>query len=150
MSIKQLCFDAHPTSRPTRNHRPSHTPLQIARRAAGFQLPRRAEADAVIGQLQQPQEFNSDGLARLSRRSLAEDYPPAESQCIVEVVTTMAENHRLVAIDVRHLVRKLAGGSGSWVANNEEIPKDDAGNGYASYWHGKPVTAVSTEPFRSI
>ena len=52
--------------------------------------------------------FTSDDLTLLSKRCLALGYPTEESQRIVEAITALAENHRLVAINVRHLVRLLA------------------------------------------
>lgn len=139
MSIKQLCFDAHAQLRDQYGISARRTHLyELLAALLGFNSHAALTADAVIGQLQQAQKFNSDKLVRLSKRSLDLDYPPEESKRIVEVVAAMAENHRLGAINVRHLVRLLAGNTGRWDIDDEEMLDDDMGYGHASPWHEDP------------
>ena len=105
MSIKQLCFDAQAQLHDQHGIAVRRTHLyELLAALLGFNSHAALTANAVIGQLQQAQKFNSDELVRLSKRSLDLDYPPEESKRIVEVVAAMAENHRLVAINVRHLL----------------------------------------------
>ena len=138
MSIKQLCFDVHTQLRDQHGIAVRRTHLyELLAALLGFNSHAALTANAVIGQLQQAQKFNSDELVRLSKRSLDLDYPPEESKRIVEVVAAMAENHRLVAIDVKYLVTLVAGDRAGWDGDDGEMP-DDAGIDQASPWENGP------------
>ncbi len=132
MSIKQLCFDAHIQLRDQYGIAVRRTHLyELLAALLGFNSHAALAADAVIGQVRQGWKFTSDDLARLSKRCLALGYPSPESQCIVEVITALAETHRLVAVDVKNLVKLVAGDADGWDVDDEGTP-DDVGIDQAS------------------
>ena len=134
MSIKQLCFDAHTQLRDQHGIAVRRTHLyELLATLLGFNSHAALAADAVIGQVRQAWKFNNDDLTRLSKRCLALGYPTAQSQRIVEAITALAETHRLVAVDVRYLVKVVAGDSDSWDVDDEEMT-DDVGIDHASPW----------------
>lgn len=134
MSIKQLCFDAHTQLRDQHGITVRRTHLyELLAALLGFNSHAALAADAVIGQVHQAWKFTSNNLARLSKRCLALGYPTAEKQRIVEAITTLAETHRLVAVDVKYLVKRVAGDADRWDGDDEEMP-DDARIDHASPW----------------
>jgi len=136
MSIKQLCFDAQAQLHDQHGIAVRRTHLyELLAALLGFNSHAALAADAVIGQVRQAWKFTSDDLARLSKRCLALGYPTAERQRIVEAITALAETHRLVAVDVKNLVKLVAGDADEWDVDNEEVP-DDAGIDHASPWQG--------------
>ncbi|KIN89030.1 hypothetical protein [Thauera sp. SWB20] len=138
MSIKQLCFDTHTQLRDQHGIAVRRTHLyELLAALLGFNSHAALAADAVIGQVRQTWKFTSDDLARLSKRCLALGYPAAESQRIVEAVTALAETHRLVAVDVKYLVKLIAGDADGWNVDDEEMP-DDVGIDQASPWQHAP------------
>lgn len=95
MSIKQLCFDAHTRLRDQHEIAVRRTHLyELLAALLGFNSHAALAAEAVIGQVRQARKFNSDDQSRLSKRCLALGYPSAESQCIAEAITALAETHR--------------------------------------------------------
>jgi hypothetical protein len=147
MSIKQLCFDAHTQLRDQHGIAVRRTHLyELLAALLGFNSHAALAADAVIGQIRQTMRFTSDDLTRLSKRCLALGYPTAESQRIVDAITALAENHRLVAVDIKYLVKVVAGDRAGWDVDDEEMP-DDAGIDQASPWQNGPDrTSISTRP----
>src|SRR5574338_605036 len=138
MSIKQLCFDAHSQLRDQHGIAVRRTHLyELLAALLGFNSHAALAADAVIGQARRAWEFTSDDLARLSKRCLALGYPSAESQRIVEAITALAEPHRLVAVDVKYVVQRVAGDADGWDVDDEEMP-DDVGIDQASPWQNAP------------
>lgn len=138
MSIKQLCFDAHTQLRDQHGIAVRRTHLhELLAALLGFNSHAALVADAVIGQVRQTMRFTSDDLTRLSKRCLALGYPAAESQRIVDAITALAANHRLVAVDVKHLVTLVAGDTAGWDVDDEEMP-DGAGIDQASPWQNGP------------
>jgi hypothetical protein len=138
MSIKQLCFDAHIQLRDQHGIAVRRTHLyELLAALLGFNSHAALVADAVIGQVRQSMRFTSDDLTRLAKRCLALGYPPAESQRIVDAITALAANHRLVAVDVKYLVTLVAGDTAGWDVDDEEMP-DDAGIDQASPWPSGP------------
>jgi hypothetical protein len=138
MSIKQLCFDAHTQLRDQHGIAVRRTHLyELLAALLGFNSHAALAADAVIGQIRQTMRFTSDDLTRLSKRCLALGYPTAESQRIVDAITALAENHRLVAVDIKYLVKVVAGDAAGWDVDDEEMP-DDAGIDQASPWQNGP------------
>ena len=138
MSIKQLCFDAHIQLRDQHGSAVRRTHLyELLAALLGFNSHAALAADAVICQVRQAWKFTSDDLARLSKRCLALGYPTAERQRIVEAITALAENHRLVAVDVKYLVTLAAGDTAGGDVDDEEMP-DDAGIDQASPWQNGP------------
>ena len=138
MSIKQLCFDAHTQLRDQHGITVRRTHVyELLATLLGFNSHAALAADAVIGQVRKAWKFDSDDLARLSKRCLALGYPTAESQRIVEVIAALAETHRLVAVDVKYLVKLVAGHVGGWDADDEELP-DDVGIDDVSPWQDAP------------
>ena len=134
MSIKQLCFDAYTQLRDQHGIAVRRTHLyELLAALLGFNSHAALAADAVIGQVRQAWKFTNDGVARLSKRCLALGYPTAERQRIVEAITALAETHRLVAVDVKNLVKLVAGDADGWDVDNEEVP-DDAGIDHAFPW----------------
>ena len=134
MSIKQLCFDAHIQLRDQHGIAVRRTHLyELLAALLGFNSHAALAADAVIGQVRQAWKFTKDDVARLSKRCLALGYPTAERQRIVEAITALAETHRLVAVDVKNLVKLVAGDADGWDVDNEEVP-DDAGIDHAFPW----------------
>ncbi|HOX59792.1 MAG TPA: hypothetical protein PLC99_23160 [Verrucomicrobiota bacterium] len=134
MSIKQLCFDAQAQLHDQHGIAVRRTHLyELLAALLGFNSHAALAADAVICQVRQAWKFTSDDLARLSKRCLALGYPTAERQRIVEAITALAETHRLVAVDVKNLVKLVAGDADGWDVDNEEVP-DDAGIDHASPW----------------
>jgi hypothetical protein len=132
MSIKQLCFDAHIQLRDQHGIAVRRTHLyELLAAILGFNSHAALAADAVIGQVRQAWKFTSDDLARLSKRCLALGYPTAESQRIVEAVAALAETHRLVAVDVKYLVQRVAGDAAGWDVDDDQMP-DDLGIDQAS------------------
>lgn len=132
MSIKQLCFDAHSHLRDQHGIAVRRAHLyELLAALLGFNSHAALATDAVIGQVRQARRYNSDDLARLSKRCLALGYPSAESQRIVESITALAETHRLVAVDVKYLVQLVAGDAAGWDVDDEEMP-DDLGIDQAS------------------
>lgn len=138
MSIKQLCFDAHTQLRDQHGIavRRSHL-YELLAALLGFNSHAALTADAVIGQVRQAWKFTSDDVARLSKRCLALGYPAAESQRLVEAITALAETHRLVAVDVKYLVKLVAGDAARWDVDDEEMP-DDIGIDQAFPWQDAP------------
>ncbi len=115
MSIKQLCFDAHRQLRDQHGIAVRRAHLyELLAALLGFNSHAALATDAVIGQVRQARRSINDDLTRLSKRCLALGYPTAESLRIVEAITALAETHRLVAVDVRYLVKVVAGDSDSW------------------------------------
>ena len=138
MSIKQLCFDAQAQLHDQHGIAVRRTHLyELLAALLGFNSHAALMADALIGQVRQAWKFTSEDLARLSKRCLALGYPTAESQRIVDVVTALAETHRLVAVDVKYLVKRVAGDADVWVIDDEEMP-DDVGIDQASPWQNAP------------
>ena len=138
MSIKQLCFDAHTQLRDQHGIAVRRTHLyELLATLLGFNSHAALAAEAVIGQVRQAWRFTSDDLTRLSKRCLALGYPTAESQRIVEAITALAETHRLVAVDVKYLVQRVAGDADGWDVDDEEMP-DDVGIDQASPWQNAP------------
>ena len=138
MSIKQLCFDAHTQLRDQHGIAVRRTHLyELLAALLGFNSHAALAADAVIGQVRQAWKFTSDNLARLSERCLALGYPTAESQRIAETITALAETHRLIAVDVKDLVKLVSGGADAWDVDDEEMP-DDVGIVQASPWQDAP------------
>ena len=138
MSIKQLCFDAHTQLRDQHGIAVRRTHLyELLAALLGFNSHAALAADAVIGQVRQVWKFTSDDLARLSKRCLALGYPTTESQRIAEAITALAETHRLIAVDVKDLVKLVSGGADGWDVDNEEMP-DDVGIAQASPWQDAP------------
>jgi hypothetical protein len=138
MSIKQLCFDAHAQLRDQHGIVVRRTHLyELLAARLGFNSHAALAADAVIGQVRQTMRFTSDDLTLLSKRCLALGYPTEESQRIVEAITALAENHRLVAVDVKYLVTLVAGDTAGRDVDDEEMP-DDAGIDQASPWQDGP------------
>ena len=138
MSIKQLCFDAHAQLRDQHGIVVRRTHLyELLAARLGFNSHAALAADAVIGQVRQTMRFTSDDLTLLSKRCLALGYPTEESQRIVEAITALAENHRLVAVDVKYLVTLVAGDTAGRDVDDEKMP-DDAGIDQASPWQDGP------------
>ena len=138
MSIKQLCFDAHTQLRSQHGIAVRRTHLyELLAALLGFNSHAALAAEAVIGQVRQAWRFTSDDLTRLSKRCLALGYPTAESQRIVEAITAVAKTHRLVAVDVKYLVKLVAGDADGWDVDDEVMP-DDAGIDQASPWQNAP------------
>ena len=138
MSIKQLCFDAHTQLRDQHGIAVRRTHLyELLATLLGFNSHAALAAEAVIGQVRQAWKFNNDDLTRLSKRCLALGYPTAQSQRIVEAITALAETHRLVAVDVKYLVQRVAGDADGWDVDDEEMP-DDVGIDQASPWQNAP------------
>jgi len=138
MSIKQLCFDAHTQLRDQHGIAVRRTHLyELLAALLGFNSHAALAAEAVIGQVRQAWRFTSDDLTRLSKRCLALGYPTAQSQRIVEAITALAETHRLVAVDVKYLVKLVAGDADGWDVGDEEMP-DDVGIDQASPWKNAP------------
>ncbi|WP_159690525.1 hypothetical protein [Cognatazoarcus halotolerans] len=138
MSIKQLCFDAHTQLRDQHGIAVRRTHLyELLAALLGFNSHAALAAEAVIGQVRQAWRFTSDDLTRLSKRCLALGYPTAERQRIVEAITALAETHRLVAVDVKYLVKLVAGDADGWDVDDEEMP-DDVGIDQASSWQNAP------------
>ena len=138
MSIKQLCFDAHTQLRDQHGIAVRRTHLyELLAALLGFNSHAALAADAVIGQVRQARKFNSDDLARLFKRCLALGYPAAESQYIIEAITALAETHRLIAVDVKYLVKLVSGDADGWDVDDEEMP-DDVGIDQASPWQDVP------------
>src|SRR5574338_832629 len=138
MSIKQLCFDAHTQLRDQHGITVRRTHVyELLAALLGFNSHAALAADAVIGQLRQAWKFTSDDLARLSKRCLTLGYPTAESQRIVEVITALAETHRLVAVDVKYLVKLVSGDADGWDVDDEEM-RDDVGIDQAFPWQHAP------------
>ena len=134
MSIKQLCFDAQAQLHDQDGIAVRRTHLyELLAALLGFNSHAALAADAVIGQVRQAWKFTKDDVARLSKRCLALGYPTAERQRIVEAITALAETHRLVAVDVKNLVKLVAGDADGWDVDNEEVP-DDAGIDHAFPW----------------
>ena len=134
MSIKQLCFDAQAQFHDQHGIAVRRTHLyELLAALLGFNSHAALAADAVIGQVRQAWKFTNDDVARLSKRCLALGYPTAERQRIVEAITALAETHRLVAVDVKNLVKLVAGDADGWDVDNEEVP-DDAGIDHAFPW----------------
>lgn len=135
MSIKQLCFDAQAQLHDQHGIAVRRTHLyELLAALLGFNSHAALAADAVIGQVRQAWKFTNDGVARLSKRCLALGYPTAERQRIVEAITALAETHRLVAVDVKNLVKLVAGDADGWDVDDEEMPDDDTGYSHASPW----------------
>ena len=138
MSIKQLCFDAHTQLRDQHGIAVRRTHLyELLAALLGFNSHAALAADAVIGQARQTMGVTGDDLTRLSKRCLALGYPTAESQRIVDAITALAENHRLVAVDVKYLVTLVAGDAAGWDVDDDEMP-DDVGIDQASPWQNGP------------
>ena len=135
MSIKQLCFDAQAQLHDQHGIAVRRTHLyELLAALLGFNSHAALAADAVIGQVRQAWKFTKDDVARLSKRCLALGYPTAERQRIVEAITALAETHRLVAVDVKNLVKLVAGDADGWDVDDEEMPDDDTGYSHASPW----------------
>lgn len=138
MSIKQLCFDAHIQLRDQHGIAVRRTHLyELLAALLGFNFHAALAADAVVGQVRLAWKFTSDDLSRLSKRCLELGYPTAESQRIVEAITALAETHRLVAVNVKCLVKLVAGDADGWDVDDEEAP-DDVGIDQASPWQDAP------------
>lgn len=138
MSIKQLCFDAHSQLRDQHGIAVRRAHLyELLAALLGFNSHAALATDAVIGQVRQARRFNNDDLTRLSKRCSALGYPSAESQRIVEAITALAETHRLLAVDVKYLVQRVAGDADGWDVDDEEMP-DDVGIDQASPWQDAP------------
>lgn len=138
MSIKQLCFDAHSQLRDQYGIAVRRAHLyELLAALLGFNSHAALAAVAVIGQVRQAWKFTSDDLTRLSKRCLALGHPTAESQRIVEAITALAETHRLVAVDVKYLVKLVAGDADGRDVDDEEMP-DDLGIDQASPWQNAP------------
>lgn len=138
MSIKQLCFDAHIQLRDQHGIAVRRTHLyELFAALLGFNSHAALAADAVIGQVRQVWKFTSDDLARLSKRCLALGYPTAESLRIVEAITALAETHRLAAVDVKYLVKLVAGDADRWDVDDDKMP-DDVGIDQTSPWQDAP------------
>ena len=138
MSIKQLCFDAHSHLRDQHGIAVRRAHLyELLAALLGFNSHAALATDAVIGQVRQARRFNNDDLTRLSKRCSALGYPSAESQRIVEAITALAETHRLLAVDVKYLVQRVAGDADGWDVDDEEMP-DDVGIDQASPWQDAP------------
>lgn len=138
MSIKQLCFDAHIQLRDQHGIAVRRTHLyELLAALLGFNSHAALAADAIIGQVRQPWNFTTDDLARLSKRCLALGYPAAESQRIADAITALAETHRLVAVDVKYLVKLVAGDADGWDVDDEEM-RDDVGFDQTSPWQDAP------------
>ena len=138
MSIKQLCFDAHTQLRDQHGIAVRRTHLyELLAALLGFNSHAALAADAVIGQVRQAWKFTSDDLARLSERCLALGYPTAAGGRIAETITALAETHRLIAVDVKYLVKLVSGDADGWDVDDEEMP-DDVGIVQISPWQHAP------------